>query len=71
VGDLARFNNLPGVTRRKYFPVMPGDRLSIPTEAGPAATRIYVASPEPPNHHEHILFPSTTALIAPIGMHCA
>ena len=32
MGDLARFNNLPGVRRRKYFPIHPGEKLTIPTE---------------------------------------
>lgn len=32
VGDLARFNKLPGARRRKYFPIHPGDKLTIPTD---------------------------------------
>lgn len=32
VGDLARFNDLPGVRKRRHFPISPGERLTIPTE---------------------------------------
>ena len=32
MGDLARFNDLPGVRKRTYFPINPGDTLNIPTQ---------------------------------------
>ena len=31
MGDLARFNNLPGVRKRNHFPISPGEKLTIPT----------------------------------------